>query len=42
MEAWISKGQNKWVSERGTSVLFAGMKVVSAHQPIGCSGEEDM
>ena len=42
LEAWISEGQSKWVSERVTAVVFAGMRVVSAYQPIWGSDEEGM
>ena len=42
LEAWISEGQCKWVSERVTAVVFAGMRVVSAYQPIWGSDEEGM
>ena len=42
LEAWIREGQSKWVSERVTAVVFAGMRVVSAYQPIWGSDEEGM
>ena len=42
LEAWITEGQCKWVSERVTAVVFAGMRVVSAYQPIWGSDEEGM
>ena len=29
LEAWISEGQSKWVSERVTAVVFGGMRVVN-------------
>ena len=42
LEAWINEGQRKWVSERVTAVVFAGMRVVSAYQPLWGSDEEGM
>ena len=42
LEAWINEGQSKWVSERVTAVVFAGMRVVSAYQPIWGTDEESM
>ena len=42
LEAWINEGQSKWTSERVTAVVFAGMRVVSAYQPIWGSDEESM
>ena len=42
LEAWINEGQSKWMSERVTAVVFAGMRVVSAYQPIWGSDEESM
>ena len=30
LETWINEGQNKWVSERVTAVVFAGRRVVPA------------
>ena len=42
LEAWINEGQSKWVSERVTAVVFTGMRVVSAYQPIWGYDEEGM
>ena len=42
LEAWINEGQNKWLSERVAAVVFAGMRVVSAYQPIWGTDEGSM
>ena len=42
LEAWINEGQKKWMSERVTAVVFAGMRVVSAYQPVWGSDDTGM
>ena len=42
MEKWVEEGQSKWMYERVSAVVFGGMRVVSAYQPVWGTDEEAM
>ena len=42
MEKWVEEGQSKWMYERVSAVVFGGMRVVSAYQPVWGTDEEGM
>lgn len=42
MEKWVEEGQRKWMNERRKVVVFVGMRVVFAFQPVREADEEGM
>ena len=42
MEKWVEEGQQKWMNERVSAVVFGGMRVVSVYQPVWGTDVEGM
>ena len=42
LEKWVSEGSKRWFSERVTTVVFGGLRVVSAYQPVWRTNEDSM
>ena len=41
LRLWRDEGQQKWMEERVVAVVFGGLRVVSAYQPIWGTGEDE-